>query len=197
VIDRQRWYPRRHIFHQEISAELASWLFDTSSLTARLVAMCGKRFNVRLLSQRWQKIDPEEAAAMRLGHVRSALVRQVLLCCGDIPLVYARSVIPSVTVSGAQRRYANMGRRPLGAMLFSDRTMRREQVMVSRLPTAHKSIREFVNTRNDAAQGDGNSPVSSDAIWGRRSVFRVSGKPLLVSEFFLPALFDVSSLANE
>ena len=197
MIDRQRWYPRRHIFHQEIPAELASWLFDSSSLTARLVALCGKRFNVSLLSQRWQKIDPEEAAAMRLGHVRSALVRQVLLCCGDIPLVYARSVIPSVTVTGAQRRYANMGRRPLGAMLFADRTMRREQVMVSRLPTGHKIIRQFGNTGNDAARGEENRPASSDAIWGRRSVFRVSGKPLLVSEFFLPALFDAGSFDKE
>ena len=26
------------------------------------------------------------------------------------------------------------------------------------------------------------------AIWGRRSVFRVGGKPLLVSEVFLPGL---------
>jgi chorismate-pyruvate lyase len=25
-------------------------------------------------------------------------------------------------------------------------------------------------------------------VWGRRSVFRVAGKPLLVSEYFLPEL---------
>lgn len=197
MIDRQRWYPRRQLFHQDIPAELASWLFDSSSLTARLVAICGNRFNVRLLSQHWQKIDPEEAAAMRLGHVRSALVRQVLLCCGEIPLVYARSVIPSVTVSGAQRRYANMGRRPLGAMLFADRTMRREQVMVSRLPKEHRIIRQFVNAREHGARGEGYGPSGRGSIWGRRSVFRVSGKPLLVSEFFLPALFDAGSFDNE
>ena len=164
-------------------AELDSWLFDSSSLTARLVALCGDRFNVRLLSQRWQKIDPAEASAMGLGHVRSALVRQVLLCCGETPLVYARSVIPSVTVSGAQRRYANMGRRPLGAMLFADRTMRREQVQVSRLPVDHSLMKVLAAAGVDISS-------TETTVWGRRSVFRVSGKPLLVSEFFLPAILN-------
>jgi len=56
------------------------WLFDTSSLTARLAALVGKDFSVRVLSQQWQTLDTEEAAAMALTGVRSALVRQVLLC---------------------------------------------------------------------------------------------------------------------
>ncbi|MBE9568681.1 MAG: chorismate lyase, partial [Proteobacteria bacterium] len=100
---------------------------------------------------------------------------QVLLCCGDQPLVYARTVIPSTTITGAQRRYANMGNRPLGAMLFSDRTMIREAVQVARLPASDVAY-QYVG--------------SDEAVWGRRSVFRVSGKPLLVSEYFLPSLLN-------
>ena len=110
---------------------------------------------------------------MALKKVHSALVRQVVLCCNDQPLVYARTVIPVTTIQGAQRRYANMGGRPLGAMLFADRTMQRESVEVAMLPVTHDA-----NQYTD----------SNDAIWGRRSVFRVSGKPLLVSEYFLPEL---------
>lgn len=110
---------------------------------------------------------------MSLNNVRSALVRQVLLCCNDQPLVYARTVIPVTTIQGARRRYANMGNRPLGAMLFADRTMRREPVQVSRLPVTDKA-----NQYTDI----------DEPIWGRRSVFRVSGKPILVSEYFLPEL---------
>ena len=120
-------------------------------------------------------LDAEEARAMSLNNVRSALVRQVLLCCGDKPLVYARTVIPATTIKGAQRRFANMGSRPLGAMLFADRTMRREAVQVSLLAESH----------------DANRYVKADAaVWGRRSVFRVSGKPILVSEYFLPELLE-------
>lgn len=154
------------------------WLFDASSLTARLIDLCGKDFTVRVISQHWQTIDSEEAAAMSLKGERSALVRQVFLCCGDRPLVYARTVIPKVTVQGARRRYANMGNRPLGAMLFSDRTMRREDVQVAELPASHET----------------NKYIESDGpVWGRRSVFRVSGRPLMVCEYFLPELIERTS----
>ena len=168
---KQRWYRRHQLFNQSIAPSLLPWLFDASSLTARMIDLCGKDFSVRVISQQWQKLNAEEASAMSLKHVRSALVRQVLLCCGGQPLVYARTVIPVTTVQGAQRRYANMGSRPLGAMLFADRTMRREDVQVAILPVSHESN---LFTRAD------------EPVWGRRSVFRVAGKPLLVSEYFLP-----------
>ena len=142
-----------------------------------MIELCGEDFSVRVISQHWQKLNAEEASAMSLKHVRSALVRQVLLCCGDQPLVYARTVIPATTVQGAQRRYANMGSRPLGAMLFADRTMRREDVQVAKLPASHE-INQFSK--------------ANEPVWGRRSVFRVAGKPLLVSEYFLPELIRVA-----
>jgi len=149
------------------------WLFNASSLTARLITLCGDDFSVQVIAQQWQKLDTEEATAMSLNHVHSALVRQVLLCCADEPLVYARTVIPATTVQGAQRRYANMGSRPLGAMLFADRTMRREAVQVAMLSLKHAAYK-YIKT--------------DEPVWGRRSVFRVAGKPILVSEYFLPAL---------
>lgn len=134
---------------------------------------------MRVISQRWQKLEAKEAAAMKLNNVRSALIRQVLLCCNEQPLVYARTVIPVTTIQGAQRRYANIGNRPLGAMLFADRTMKREEVQVAMLAAKHEA--------NKYTEIGG-------PIWGRRSVFRVSGKPLLVSEFFLPELFSLGYL---
>jgi len=173
----QRWYRRHQLFNQSIPPSLLPWLFDTSSLTARLIELCDDGFSVRVLSQNWQKLDTDEASAMALKNVNSALVRQVLLCCGGQPLVYARTVIPVTTIQGAQRRYANMGNRPLGAMLFADRTMRREAVEVGVLPAAHAA--------NQYTDFD-------EPIWGRRSVFRVANRPLLVSEYFLPELLKKS-----
>lgn len=124
---------------------------------------------------------------MSVGHVHSALVREVLLCCGDTPLVYARTVIPSSTVQGALRRYANMGNRPLGAMLFSDRTMIREPVQVAMLPEDSIAQKYADKAGPDSAEHD---LINRDTgnVWGRRSVFRVSSKPILVSEYFLPQL---------
>jgi len=173
VKSKQRWYHRRQLFNQSIQPSLISWLFDASSLTARLIDLCGKDFSVQVISQQWQKLTTEEARAMSLKNVHAALVRQVYLCCEGVPLVYARTVIPATTIQGAQRRFANMGNRPLGAMLFSDRTMRREDVQVAILP-ASNALKRFARV--------------DEQVWGRRSVFRVSGRPLLVSEYFLPEI---------
>ncbi len=112
---------------------------------------------------------------MALKNAHSALVRRVVLCCDDQPLVYAITIIPSTTIKGRLRRYANTGNRPLGEMLFSDRTMCREEVQVARLPKLHEA---YQYTESD------------EEMWGRRSVFRVSEKPLLVAEYFLPELFS-------
>jgi len=140
------------------------------------MALCGDNFSVRVISQQWQKLEAGDAFAMALKNNHSALVRQVLLCCGEQPLVYAKTIIPATTIQCGQRRYANMGNRPLGAMLFADRTMRREAVQVAQLPVTHAAYRY---TKSD------------EIMWGRRSVFRVSEKPLLVSEYFLPELFSI------
>jgi chorismate--pyruvate lyase len=177
VKSKQRWYQRHQLFNHSIDPALHTWLFDKSSLTARLLGLCGSHFSVRVISQHYEKIDFSEASTMVLQKAHSALVRQVLLCCDEQPLVYARTVIPVTTIQGAQRRYANMGNRPLGAMLFADRTMQREAVEVSMLPASHEA-NQYTN--------------SNGPIWGRRSVFRVSGKPLLVSEYFLPELLTRS-----
>ena len=124
---------------------------------------------------------------MALSREHSALVRQVVLCCGEQPLVYARTVIPASTAQGAQRRYTNLGSRPLGAMLFADRTMRREFVQVALLPEDDEARKHAV-IKGIAA---------NEAVWGRRSVFRVAGKPLLVSEYFLPEFDRLQQSAKD
>jgi len=177
---RQRWYQRSQRLLNELPPQVESWLFDASSLTARLQQRCGVSFNVKLLSQAYTLLATSDKAAMSLSRCHAGLVRQVLLCDGETPLVYARTVIPADTLKGSLRRYANLGERPLGAMLFADRTMRRSEVEIT--PTLPqrccniKQLNQYVDT--------------SRIIWGRRSVFRVSNKPILVSEYFLPTLFE-------
>ena len=171
----QYWYQRSQLFNERAPDEINSWLFDHSSLTARLVRSC-QRFNVKLISQRVERPSLDERKALMLGNAESALIRQVYLYCDAVPVVYARTVIPLSTLTGPQRCYANLGNRPLGAMLFADRSMRRDQVMVTCLHPEQALYTKIAETGDD--------------IWGRRSVFRVGGKPLLVSEFYLPTLFN-------
>jgi chorismate lyase len=167
-----RWYPRRQLLAKQPPAQVLSWLFDHASLTTRLKRHCHS-FEVRVLSQQYQRptLDEQEILAIRQG--RFALIRQVCLYCNGAAGVYARTVIPASTLTGRQRVYASLGTRPLGAMLFSDRTMKRDEVMVAEFTLAELPLAE--------SAGDG-------TCWGRRSIFRVGGKPLLVSEYFLPTL---------
>ena len=173
----QRWFQRRQLFTKHAPEEIQAWLFDPASLTARLKQKCTAGFRVEVLSQAIQKPRLDEFKILGMETGSYALVRQVRLCCGHACWVYARTVIPFSTLRGKQRIYANLGTRPLGAMLFADRTMQRDEVMVTCL--------------NGGQLPGGLGLEENDTVWGRRSVFRVGGKPWLVSEYFLPALVGI------
>jgi chorismate--pyruvate lyase len=66
----------------------------------------------------------------------------------------------------------------LGAVLFADPSMRREEVEVACIRPGQYAF-DVATSRLDSPPG---------CIWGRRSVFFLEREPLLVSEVFLPAL---------
>jgi chorismate--pyruvate lyase len=155
-----------------------SWLSDQGSLTRRLVNRCGRDFRVRVLSQQWVKPRIEEAQLLGISPRQQVLLRQVQLVCAGQVLVYARSIIPLNTLRGKHRRLKYLGDKPLGGYLFANpRLERTQQQLATILPR---------DPLFDIALSD--SERDCDCIWGRRSLFRIDGKPLLVSEFFLPEL---------
>lgn len=174
------WRPVTAGLRRELPADLASWLIDTDSLTRRLQAQYGRDFHVAVRGQRWQRPLPSERDELALADRAYALVRQVHLLSATRALVYARTVMPAATLRGARRRYAHLGSRPLGAMLFSDPHIVRGELEVARILPGHALHAAAVA---GAPRGTRNAP-----IWGRRSVFLVGGHPLLVSEIFLPAV---------
>jgi len=161
-----------------IPANYLPWLLDTASLTQRLIEACGGEFRVRVLDQAWDRPRREEAQVLDMRPHGRALVRQVHLLCGGRPWVYARTILPRATLSGSERRLAHLKSRSLGAVLFADPTMHRGRTEIVRLRPAD-SLYAL------AAHGLDAPPAE---IWGRRTVFRLRGKPLLVSEFFLPGI---------
>lgn len=172
------WTPARRLRRSEVPAERLAWLLDQASLTQRLICACAGRFHVEVLSQRRQRPLAHETRALGLRAGQYALVRQVYLYCDDMGWVYARTVIPLATLSGPQRRLAYRGNRSLGAMLFADPTMHRGEVEIARIPGSDPLF-QLATARVSHRP---------DEIWGRRSTFYLSGKPLLVSEFFLPGV---------
>lgn len=172
-----RWQPHERYCRAAIPQALCAWLLDPESLTLRLQQLCPGRFEVRLVAlQRGRPARSEiEALGMRRGS--HALIRQVLLHCGGEPWVYARTVIPLRSLRGRLKRLAHLGTRPLGAVLFADPGMHRGVVELACIEPGqalYTAATAHLRTR----------PA---AIWGRRSVFTIARKPLLVSEVFLPA----------
>jgi len=172
---RLNWYSQQHCLHKRIKPQRRDWLLDRGSLTARLVDRCGDGFSVRLLSLRRASPAFDETVVLGMQSRAQALVREVLLCCNDKPLVYARTIIPLSSMRGALRGLALLGNRPLGAVLFSDPSMKRQPVEVALLHSAH-----VYHERIDE--------ITEEPVWGRRSVFTLKDEKLLVSEFFLPEL---------
>jgi chorismate lyase len=161
-----------------VPVDLRDWLLDAGSLTDRLRNACAGHFSVRVIDEGWQRPRRDEARVLAMRPSTLGWVRQVQLLCDGVPWVFARTVIPVGTLTGPQRQLIHLGERPLGAFLFADPGMQRAAVELACIQPGQVMFAE-------ATAGLATRPAS---IWGRRSVFRVGGKPLLVTEVFLPAL---------
>ena len=173
------WRTRGMLPGNAVPAEVAPWLFDQGSLTRRIIQNCQHGFRVEVLSQKWQRPLLNEALRLGVAPEQRALLREVLLYCGDTPWVFARSVLPRKTLTGPRQVLAKLGSRPLGEILFSDPAIVRDELEVARIS---RDQRMFAC----ATQHLQSMP---EYVWGRRSVFYLHGKPLLVNEVFLPSLF--------
>jgi len=167
-----RWH------RQDVPDTVRGWLLDPASLTRRLQFACTGAFGVQLLAQRWARPQQNEVQVLGMRAGSRALIREVYLGCDRQPWVYARTVIPGTTLTGSRRRLAYLKNRPLGAMLFADPHMARGPVELARLMPGDSLY----------AAATCHLVSRPEWIWGRRSLFRLGGAPLLVSEIFLPGI---------
>jgi chorismate--pyruvate lyase len=169
-----------HLPHASGCDDYYDWLVHVGSLTARIRSRCDE-FRVRLVAQERGVPFGDERAPLGLRAGASAWVREVLLSCGDTPLVFAHTVLPAANARGDWRLLAGLGTKPLGELLFTDPLISREALRYARL-----DARYALHARAAAATG-----VSADILWGRRSLFRRHGRAILVSEVFLPAILKL------
>ncbi len=167
------WRDCTVISNVDIPAQWRDWLFDQGSLTRRLTAASHGAFRVQILRQRVARPQLSERRILQMPERHLALVREVLLLGNEEPWVYARSVLPLSSLTGQQRCWRKLDHRPLGALLFADPGMRRGAMQISRINPAQLSLPGIANHHERS-------------LWGRRSVFYIKEKPLLVGEIFLP-----------
>ncbi len=175
------WFKVNRQLQYTIPRELQCWILDSGSLTERLKSAAKGQLQVRVIDMCHERPMWSERQALNIADQQVALVRHVLLSgCGQ-PWVFARTVIPLASLGRSLKHLKRLGNRPLGAVLFSDKNLFRSELEV----TACSSRANFFNKINVCSQNFS----ETEAIWGRRSLFKLKGQPLLVSEFFLPGIY--------
>jgi len=153
---------------------LLDWLLDPSSLTARLKTHC-HHFRVEVLGQQITQCCAAEANN-DIIEGEDVLVREVLLYCDDTPQVFARSLLPLKSLTGEEQKLAHLGENSLGQVLFNNPNLIRKRIEVGQFDQK-SSISSLVDALG--------LPFDS-SVWGRRSVFVLNNKPIMVAEVFLP-----------
>ena len=130
----------------------------------------------------------DEQAMFRLKKGEYLRVREVLLLADGRPVVYARSVVTERDLRLAWRVFRGIGSRPLGAALFADPRIRRQPLLSAALKRGDARYHRAL-----ACAGLNPQPLR---LWARRSLFRLRGRDLLVTEVFLPAVLELADPAE-
>ncbi len=144
-------------FPQELSAGWLDWLLLEDSMTKRFEQYC-TQVTVRIVREAFISQSDCLPEASLLPHSERYWLREIILCGDDEPWLLGRTVVPESTLEGPELALQRLGSTPLGRYLFSSTSLTRDYIQIGR----------------------------SEALWGRRSRLRLSGKPLLLTELFLP-----------
>lgn len=173
------WFQNRQGVRHCLPENVQSWTYEAGSLTRRLRDFYGDSVSVKILFHRWRTPFLSERRLLRVPEHRYCLTREVLLHAAGKPLILARTIIPEQTIKGAHRNLSHLGSRPLGEVIFSYPKLERLEMDIA-------LIDPDTWTRNTIAAADINQP-----IWGRRTVYAIAHRQMLVSEFFLPEVLKV------
>lgn len=165
-----------------VNDDLQSWLLDPSSLTTRLKSHC-KNFRVELLGQHITNCDENEAVAL-IPAGEKVLIREVILFCDDTPQVFARSLLPLSSLTGEEQALASLGTQSLGQVLFNNPSLKRNKIEVAQFDQ-NSSIAILIKNLPKSLMPN----LLPENLWGRRSIFLLENKPLMVAEVFLPGSY--------
>jgi chorismate lyase len=156
------WEPLEHSQYLPPDAYL-SWLTEPGSLTQALIRKSAGEFAVRVHEEQWTSVKDSQLLAQfgPLDCSHRFWSRKVSLLGHGVPWVNAHTLVPEHSFEGPLAKILELNDRPLGEYLFTQADLLRSSLEIT------------------AFQGQG---------WGRRSLFLVGRKPVMVAEFFLPQL---------
>lgn len=160
-----------------LSGKMKHWLQDHQSLTLRLQQQYEK-FQVQPICVTYAKAYVDECAILNIPLRACVLKRDVFLRGNDQTVVFAHSVLPKKILRGQWLGLKSLGAKPLGAALFANPRVRRTELRYKKLSRQHvltKSLQQY-------------KVGAPNLLWARRSVFRLHGAEMMVTEVFLPTI---------
>ena len=170
-----KWKDARLIANNSLSSNIRKCLLDTGSLIRHLEYFSSNRISLNIEAQSWKKPHSDESKLLAVRSSGYSLIREIFLTCNNLPWAYARTVIPPHTLLGA-KRLAHWGSQPLGDYLFSNKLIYRRNIETAGVKTSNIPYEPIYNIDID----------EDSLLWGRRSIFHIRNKPLLLIEFLLP-----------
>lgn len=180
-----KWYAKPLKHRMMLTRNLEDWLFDPSSLTAKLRQKCPE-LSVKILSEKLEYPLPDEQQRLKMAPGEKAWIRIVTLTCGELPLVYARTIIPNFQPGNPWFSLKTLGHTPLGHVLFA-KDIKNHYFRSEFECQDQRKIWPYLSTKTIFLSEKGNRLAS------RRCEFSKKGNSLLLTEVFLPnslPLFD-------
>jgi len=151
-------------------------LANNGSLTRRVRQACAGKFEVRVIDHLTVRPDPEERTLLKLPDEAQAFSRQVFLCCGQRPLIFARTLIGLTEQNRTLTAHIDqLGGESLGSLLFKDPHAIKQVMHLACIPRDH----EFFNPLDLSAY------CAEQMVWLRRSLYQYEGCELMVYEAFI------------
>lgn len=162
------------------SGSYRHWLTDSGSLTKRL-QLLSDDFFVKPSRHQYAKPQVDEARLLGLSRRQNALLREVHLYSHGKPVVFAHSVLPQHSLRGEWLGLGHLGNKPLGAALFMNPKVMRTQLEFKKLTNQNALYRRAV----------AHLALKPQAVWARRSIFRLKHSAIMVTEVFLPQVLKL------
>jgi chorismate-pyruvate lyase len=169
---------------QRIPESIREWLCKPFVLSKALRRVCDN-FAVEISDQRIKYLYADEISALKCYDQETGYIRETYLGETGNPLVYARVTMPEVTYLANRTALDNLGNKPIGeTLLYNDPSMTRSVFEVKKLTQDDELLFDAIVHENFYRYFI-EKTVSND-LWARRSVFTISGNPLLITEVFMP-----------
>jgi chorismate--pyruvate lyase len=169
------WIPDAALL-RGVPDHVGDWLTEPGLLTARVRAVSGGPCRLRVLEQRLDFLTVDQQAELEVP-AGTCFVREIALCAGSVPWVYAQTVVPDATLE-LHPWLAELGETPLGETLAQVGGVEHGPLEFATLPAMHPLAAAALK---DAAD-------EPDFLWARRRWVAIRGRRLLVHELFLPGI---------